>query len=212
MLQNPIDLINYSQNDEQDYILRYFLSHPPAKFIDIGGFDPKALSNTRCLVEMGWSGVYVEPSPKCMANFVMEYGDNPKIQLVEKAIAMDDGTMEFWESNGDAVSTFDLKHKDKWSSFVKFDPIQVQTVTMGDFIEEHGEGTKFLSLDVESMNYMLFLQIPPDFWDEIHMCVIEHDGHHAEMTRILQGFGFSKLAQNSENIIMAKVYNDFPHW
>lgn len=195
----------YSQNDEQNYILEFFQNHPPAKFIDIGGFDPKALSNTRCLVEKGWSGVYVEPSPKCMANFVTEYGDNPNIQLVEKAIAMDTGTMEFWESNGDAVSTFDLAHRDRWSGNVQFNSIQVQTVTMGDFLEEYGEGTKFLSLDVESMNYMLFLQIPPSFWHECQMCVIEHDRRDQEMVKILQGFGFSKLAHNAENIVMGKI-------
>ena len=76
---------------------------------------------------------------------------------------------------------------------------------MGDFLEEYGEGTKFLSLDVEAMNYMLFLQIPPTFWDECQMCVIEHDRHDQEMVKILQGFGFSKLAHNSENIVMGKI-------
>jgi len=205
MLQNPTDFIKYSQNDEQDYILRYFLSHPPAKFIDIGGFDPKALSNTRCLVEMGWSGVYVEPSPKCMANFVMEYGDNPKIQLVEKAIATQTGTMQFFESGGDAVSTFDLKHKDKWSSRVEFKPIEVQTMTMGDLMDEYVHDVTCLSLDVEAMNYLLFLEIPPWFWDQCHLAVIEHDNFYREMIRILSGFGFRLFGQNAENIIMGKI-------
>jgi FkbM family methyltransferase len=205
MLQNPTDITKYSQNDEQDYILRYFQGHQPSKFLDIGGFDPKALSNTRCLVEQGWSGVYVEPSPLCMAKFRTEYEHNPKIQLIEKAIALQTGTMEFWESFGDAVSTFDLKHKDKWSSRVQFKPIEVQTMTMGDLMDEYGHDVTCLSLDVEAMNYLLFLEIPPWFWDQCHFAVIEHDNFYQEMTRILSGFGFSKLAHNAENIVMGKI-------
>ena len=53
MSQNRIEseIIKYSQNDEQELILFYFHERHPSKFLDIGGFDPKALSNTRCLVE-----------------------------------------------------------------------------------------------------------------------------------------------------------------
>ena len=207
MSQNRIEseIIKYSQNDEQELILFYFHERHPSKFLDIGGFDPKALSNTRCLVERHWSGVYVEPSPICMANFMKEYLDNPRIQLVEKAVSHEEGEITFWESNGDAVSTTSPKHVQKWSPYVKYTEIKVPTISMGDLIEEYGEGVELLSLDVESQNYELFLQIPPHFWDQIKMCVIEHDGYDAEMTRILQGFGFSKLGQNAENIIMGKI-------
>lgn len=204
MSLNPID-INYSQNDEQELILFYFHGRNPSKFLDIGGFDPKALSNTRCLVERHWSGVYVEPSPICMANFIKEYLDNPRIQLVEKAVSNTPGEITFFESGGDAVSTSNIKHRDKWSPFVKYTEIKVPTITMEDLIDQYGEGVELLSLDVESQNYELFLQIPPHFWDQILMCVIEHDGYGDEMTRILQGFGFSKLGQNAENIIMGKI-------
>ena len=205
MLQNPTDITKYSQNDEQDYILRYFQKHPPAKFIDIGGFDPKLLSNTRCLVEQGWSGVYVEPSPLCMANFVKEYEGNEKIQLVDKAVSDVEGSITFWESFGDAVSTTSTKHVEKWSPYVKYTEITVPTISMEDLIDQYGEGVKFLSLDVESQNYELFLQIPSHFWDQILMCVIEHDNYYSEMTKMLQWFGFSKLGQNAENIIMGKI-------
>jgi len=195
----------YSQNDEQDYILNYFQNAEPGKFLDIGGYDPLIFSNTRCLVEKDWAGVYVEPSPICMENFRKLYWDNPNIELVEKAIALQEGEMNFFESNGDAVSTFDPKHRDKWSNRIKFNTIRVQTMTMGSLIDQYGKDVTFLSLDVEAMNYSLFLEIPSYFWDQLQMVVIEHDNFHLEMTRILAGFGFSKLAQDAENIILAKI-------
>lgn len=205
MFQNPGVLSKYSQNDEQDHILSFFHGFPPGKFLDIGGFHPTKLSNTRCLVEMGWSGVYVEPSPLCMATFRTEYAERPDIVLVEKAITHQEGTMEFYESDGDAVSTFDLAHRDKWKSKVSYTPIQVECITMETLLKEHGQDVLFLSLDVEGINYSLFQAIPGYFWDQILMCVIEHDRHDGEMTRILQGFGFSKLGRNAENIILGKI-------
>jgi FkbM family methyltransferase len=195
----------YSQNDEQDYILNYFQNAESGKFLDIGGYDPLIFSNTRCLVEKDWAGVYVEPSPLCMETFRKLYWDDPNIELVEKAVALQEGEMDFYESGGDAVSTFDPKHRDKWASKINYTTIKVQTITMGNLIERYGNGVTFLSLDVEGMNYSLFLEIPPYFWDQLQMVVIEHDNYHQEMTRILAGFGFSKLAQNSENIILAKI-------
>ena len=206
MSRNPIDLNkSYSQNDEQDYILNYFQNSTPGKFLDIGGFDPVLLSNTRCLVERDWAGVYVEPSPICMETFRKLYWDNPNIDLVERAVALQEGEMDFFESGGDAVSTFDSKHRDKWASRVEYKTIRVQTITMGNLLKSYGHGVTFLSLDVEGLNYSLFLEIPPYFWDQLKMVVIEHDKFDREMTRILSGFGFSKLAQNPENIIMAKI-------
>jgi len=63
----------YSQHDEQLYIVEYFIDKPNSKFIDIGGFNPFKFSNTRCLYELGWSGVVVEPSPTCFQSFIKEY-------------------------------------------------------------------------------------------------------------------------------------------
>ena len=53
----------YSQNNEQTYILEAFAEKSDGRFLDIGAYDAKLLSNTRALYERGWSGVMVEPSP-----------------------------------------------------------------------------------------------------------------------------------------------------
>jgi hypothetical protein len=63
----------YSQFDEQDAILAAFGLQPwqtnlspgntDGRFLDLGAWDPITFSNTRALVELGWSGVMIEPSP-----------------------------------------------------------------------------------------------------------------------------------------------------
>ena len=60
---------SYSQYDEQQYILAA-LEGEPGRFLDIGGYHPTDKSNTRALVELGWSGVIIEPSPGPFINLL----------------------------------------------------------------------------------------------------------------------------------------------
>lgn len=59
----------YSQYFEEQYILAA-LEGEPGRFLDIGGYHPTDKSNTRALVELGWTGVIVEPSPGPFINLL----------------------------------------------------------------------------------------------------------------------------------------------
>lgn len=57
---------DYSQFGEQAHILGALAEAgftSVGRFLDIGCWDPITFSNTRALVELGWSGVLVEPAP-----------------------------------------------------------------------------------------------------------------------------------------------------
>lgn len=90
----------FSQYDEEKYILEAVMpvgglpvtidvtgegwlrpSIAPGRFLDIGGWHPVIFSNTRALVEIGWEGVIVEPSPGPFINFLrgcVKCGNVPK--------------------------------------------------------------------------------------------------------------------------------------
>ena len=192
----------YSQNNEEEIILNYFKDTYPGKFIDIGAFNPFAFSNTRCLVEKGWTGVFVEPSPIAFKSFEKEYTDG-RHTLINSAIGYKNGELIFHESNGDALSTSDIKHKKKWQKAgVKFNEITVPVIAMSDFIDQYGHDCLFLDLDVEGVNYELFQLIPDWFLNECKLICIEHDGKHFEILNKLILFGFKKLSMNKENLIM----------
>jgi len=203
----------YSQNDEQKFIEEYFKNTKTGLFIEIGAFHPIVFSNTRCLVEKGWNGIYVEPSPKCAESFKKEYADNNNIMLVEKAITADgsEGKMVFYESNGDAVSSLSKEHAEKWSGHsgfkngIVFNEINVETISMNDFLINYKwNNCIFFNLDVEGINIELFRAVPDWFWNQIKMACIEHDGNIIEISARLMGFGFHIISINKENIIMAK--------
>lgn len=199
--------MRYSQNNEEDYILDYFKENNNGVFVEIGGYNPFKFSNTRKLVEKGWSGTYVEPSPSCMKSFVDEYSNNEKIVLCDFAITpMNQGRMKFYDSGGDAISSLDTAHVDKWTKGwnVKYAEIEVETMAMSDFLFKYGRKCDFLNLDVEGVNIDLFNVIPDWFFINLQCACIEHDSHIEEIRNKLLHYGFKELCLNGENIIMGK--------
>lgn len=199
----------YSQNQEEQFILEYFKEKKDCKnFLEIGSFHPFTFSNTRALVELGWGGVYIEPSPKCMQNFIDVYGlEDEKIVLIQSAITDYNGTIEFYESGGDAIGSTSIEHKEKWEAGYKvnYEKITVECISMNTLLVLTKD-TKidFLNLDVESTNIELFNLIPDWFWERLSMLCIEHDNQQDYIISKLQPFGFKELHRNGENLILAK--------
>lgn len=199
----------YSQNNEDVTIRNYFSVNNihEGKFLEIGAYHPKVFSNTRALVENGWHGVYVEPSPLCFKSFEEEYSlDHPRIKLLPVAITDKMGKITFWESGGDAVSSTSTAHKDKWErgSKIRFNKIEVESITMAHLLDNYGDDVDFLNLDVEGTNIDLFRLIPDTFWQRLKMLCIEHDGKDGEIKSKLASFGFTEILRNGENLILVK--------
>lgn len=196
----------FSQNDEQDYILEYFKNNNNGKYLEIGSFHPTKFSNTRALYEKGWNGVLVEPSPNCMKRLEEAYINDPRITLVQAAITDYDGSIKFHNAEGDAISTTDISHKDKWErgNGVRYTEISVKAISMETFLKEHGDNTDFINIDVEGTNWQLFNLIPDWFFNRLTMICIEHDGKHVEMEQKLSSLGFKNILFNAENLIMVK--------
>lgn len=194
----------YSQNDEEKYILQFF-GGQVARFLDIGAFDGKAFSNTHALALQGWSGVCIEPSPTVFYRLMELYRDNPKIEMVNAAIDNSFALKEFYDSTGDALSSFSAEHKKKWEEGwnSKFTKIYVAALPIGEILSRFGTDYAFINLDVESHNYPILLSLPFNQLKTRMLCV-EHDGHAVAMQTHLQQFGFRQLMQNGENVIFIR--------
>jgi len=191
----------YSQNNEEQIILNA-LKDVNGRFLEIGAFHPKHLSNTRALVEAGWHGVYVEPSIGCMKGFITEYQDNEKIELAMFAIAPKRKVSVFHEA--DAVSTLIDAHRELWNNTVSYQPTIVQCITMPDLCAMYGRRFEFINIDVEGCNYEVLTATPEDVLDYTKVICVEHEGKAEEMIMFLEHFHFKKIAENPENIILTK--------
>lgn len=194
----------YSQNAEQSYITEYFNGRL-GKFLDIGAFHPFKLSNTRRLVELGWQGIYVEPAPSLFKFFEDEYTGNDKIQLLNIAIGDTTDHVKFYESEGDAISTTDERHMNKWAAGgVPYKEVMVPMVETGAFFNEYGHEIDFISLDTEGTNMNIFRRIPSSVWQRLSCVCIEHDGCQIEIKGTLIDYGLKEIYRNAENIILGK--------
>lgn len=190
----------YSQNSEQTFILDYFKDQKEGRFLDIGAYDGKTFSNTHALAKMGWRGVCIEPSPTCFKQLVQIYHLTPTIECVNAAMATERGIVRFWDSNGDAVSTTNEDHKNKWA-MVGFKQFYVNTITIDDVINYFGPQYDMISLDVESTNIQILNTLPLDAMGVKLICV-EYDGRPGDVLSYCKGF--REIHRNGENIILVR--------
>lgn len=197
--------MSYSQNREEEIIVQLFNAESRVgHFLDIGAYDGKTFSNTLRLVELGWSGVCVEPSPTVFPALLKLHADNPKIALVNCALAASNGLMEFYDSGGDAVSTTLTAHKTKWEAGYgsHFSKMIVNAITYGDLFRKFGLNFDFINLDVEGVSADLFMLMPLQSLEQTRCLCVEHDGKMAEIQERAAQFGFTYVHHNGENVIL----------
>lgn len=206
-LTNKLEPMKYSQSDEGVFIDDFYSKYPSGVFMDIGAYDTYRFSNIRSLYETGkWSGVLVEPDPKNYKGLAENYANDERIKVLNIAIGATTGEIDFYESDGDAVSTSDIDHMKKWGNAgVKYTKIKVPQVSVEDFMNEYGRDVDFLNIDTESTNMVVFNAMPEWVWERISLLCIEHDGNQEEIENKLLPLGFTTLYTNAENIVLGKL-------
>lgn len=194
---------SYSQNGEQKIITDFFAGRV-GRFLDVGAYDGLTFSNTRRLLELGWHGVLVEPSPKVIPGLrrnVAEFDD--RACVFECAIGDSNGRVKFFDNAG-AVATTSRDHVLKWSVQTTFDECDVLSMTPELLLDLVGTDFDFVSIDTEGTNMMLVKLFP---WHRLPGCrlvCVEHDSADKSILEILEPFGFSQLARNGENLILSR--------
>lgn len=199
----------YSQNNEEQVIIAELgrMNVQSGRFLEIGAWDGKGFSNTYRLAELGWRGVCVEPSPSVFPALIKNHAGNPNITLVNAAVSPAQAKLvEWFDSGGDAISTTNPAHKDKWEKGwnAKFTSFWIYTMPLSTLFDQFGFDFDFINIDVESTNLELFRAVP---WVALKQCKIicvEHDLRHQEMAQLVAQFGFSPIALNGENLILSR--------
>lgn len=198
----------YSQNNEEEVILSIAerAGLKGGRFLDIGAYDGKTFSNTLKLAEMGWSGVCVEPSPAAFTGLLKIHKNNPEVILVNSAISTDGGWLDFYDSNGDAVSSSVPSHVSKWRmGGVNFTRFLLKSISVEELFTKFGHAYDFINLDVEGLNWELFQALPWQQLTQMRAICVEHDGHSNDMINFAAPYNFIKESINAENLILAKL-------
>lgn len=201
--------MSYSQNDEESVIINELtrMGVSTGKLLDIGAYCTEAFSNSRALIENGWSGVLIEPSPVPFLKLAGAYADNPNVTLINAAVSTNKAKLVRWyDSNGDALSTTCVEHKTKWEAArVKFSVFWIYMLPMIDIFDQFGFDFDFISVDVESTNFDMFRALPWNALKNTKIVCVEHDGFHGEMAAHAAEFGFKPIKLNAENLILSRA-------
>ena len=202
--------MSYSQNDEEKVIVEFFKDSPPGRFLDVGAYDGVQMSNTRRLLELGWSGVLVEPGAvnfqKLMLNcqpFI------ERVTLINGAVAGNKRLANLY---------IDLTENREWSltisrdlvdfgSVVKPSPLDVliPTTTISE-IEMCCGPFDFISLDAEWEDMAILKALPKDAMACRLLCVETRNAtERLEMKKLLEERRFKTIHETKENIIAAKT-------
>lgn len=235
----------YSQYDEQAAILGAFGWNADAtdfdderrakdhKFLDIGCWDPITFSNSRALVELGWSGVMIEPAPgpflellrcctKCGVGVderAHEIYGQRKQRECDKCGALRYGFdprftlihaavattpgMVQLWVTDDALSTNDAASLAKWDELGGFYGKILSPAITLDQIAVQFGGFDFVNFDVEGQSAELFLQMLKLGWQPKCVCV-ESDGRDNEIISKATPLHYQVVYGNGTNLVLVR--------
>lgn len=195
---------HYSQNDEQEVIQDYFRGCV-GNLLEVGAFDGITFSNTRALLEAGWSGILVEPDP---LNFykLME-ASKPfvgRVTLIPCAVG---------RGGGFARLLMDTTHDRGWASTITercsrgvLIPSEVRIFVPVLGVADVGSGFDFINIDAEGMDFDILKAIPAETFRACRLlCVEPYDLDEREKMRgFLLGAGFRTHHETPENLIVVR--------
>lgn len=153
-----------SQYGEGRWIIDHFAGRV-GRFLDVGAYNGKLLSNTWPLAQLGWSGVCVEPSPLPFAGLMATYEDNDRVMLVNAALTFGPARLMPFHSTGDALSSTERKHRDKFAGYPFTEILIPGGIGWDELLAEvDHDGCaghfNFVNLDVEGKNAAVLSAMP----------------------------------------------------
>lgn len=196
---------HYSQNDEQEFILKFFDGFV-GNLLEIGAFDGITFSNTRALLELGWCGDLVEPDPRNVAKLI-ENCAGLSVEIIPAAV----GTQFTW-----GRLSMDATPDRGWSSTItsrclpgvlKPLPIRltVPVIEVGHLFQP--QSFEFISIDAEGMDFEIVRAIPFEGLKACRLLCIEPHNlqEREEMRKWLLAAGFKTVHETPENLLVARA-------
>lgn len=197
-------LKSYSQNQEDQFILSYFGKFK-GNLLEVGANDGQTLSNSKLLIDNGWSATLVEPGAT-FSQLEKLHKDNPKVTLHNYAIGGMASKLTFYESGAHVkggndqglVSTLDFDETIRWrKSGVQFTE-RVVDVKPYEFKDKFD----FISIDAEGLDYQILRQI--DLSNTRALCIEWNSD--TDLYRLYVDYckGFKIGLKNAENLVFIR--------
>lgn len=195
----------YSQVDEELVLLNHFGDHK-GTLLDVGASDGTSYSNTRRLMESGWSGVFVEPDYEAFSKLRELYRGNPKAKLINCAVGEAHGLAEFFKHPNAVFSTMSAEWKDRLPHLAPWNPpYLVATVPLSSLFQ-YGP-YDYINIDVEGWDEKLVRLLTPSQVAASKVISAEYVSveERNRMVALFSALGFTRvICDNNINLLAAK--------
>lgn len=196
----------HSQFDEEEVILKFFSGVTNGHLLDIGAFDGIEMSNSRGLIEQGWSGVLVEPVSH---NIDRLLGNNQhyanRVRIVQAAVSARPGLSRLF---------MDTTPTRPWAATINPELLAVGHVEVNQAVEvyvptipihelERFGPYDFITIDAEWEDLAILKTCPVTLLDRCKLLCIEtrHDTERETMKQLLEFLDFKVIHETPPNII-----------
>jgi FkbM family methyltransferase len=138
-------------------------------FVEVGAYDGEMFSNTSCLADRGWRGLYIEPVESSYQQCVARHRANTNVTVVNRAIGPVETMIRFW-SNGQfstgSVDEMIVNAKSGWIGPMGMREIEVRQVRLDTTLRAAGiePGFDLLVVDVDGMEEAVFDSFDLPLW------------------------------------------------
>lgn len=200
---------SYSQSQEDLFVLNYFGDYK-GTLLSIGENDGTTLSNSKLLIENGWSAYLFEPGIVCAKLYDL-HRNNRNVRIYPFGVGEREEKVNFWESgphilggnDHGLVSTTDFSETLRWPE-VKFIQREIELVPFS-MIAESGP-FEFISIDAEGYDWKILQQIDLTAVGCRVLCIEWNSLPELKdlFTNYCANFGMKLAVQNGENLIFVR--------
>jgi FkbM family methyltransferase len=192
----------HSQFDEEPIILEFFKDKNDGIVLDIGAYNPVTFSNSRALINKGWSAVLVEPSPRCFSTIMRFYKDVPNVTLINAFVSDIYGLIQFHDSEG-AVATAVQEQFEAWSKVQKdFQSIWVPQIPAAELLTVCPKAD-FITIDCEGGDLVVIESLPFERLNPSLVCV-EYGVESKRISKRMVDLGYKLHHINQANMFFNK--------
>lgn len=151
----------------------------------------------------------VEANKEDFEKLKATYGERLLYKLHDDLISAEGGRCEFHiMENASGVHTIDLDYSKKWVGEFKYKTIQMESVSVLDFLKKIGQ-VDYIRIDLEGIDYDIIKKIPVDYVKNLKFIQFEHWGLPANKIQELNIFfstlGFKKFIHKIDTIYYREI-------
>jgi FkbM family methyltransferase len=200
--------------------LNYFGYPSNGYFVEVGAYDGEFVSNTSCLSDHGWKGLYIEPIYEFYLKCLKRHDKNDVI-VANVAIGLEEKEIKIYK--GDTLSTLNESQVNRykeidWAQHISFSETTCDQMRLDTLMNklEVPENFDILVVDVEGKEFEVFKTFELDEWNPKMLIVELEDEHESfqkypeliveikELRNFIQKKGYVEIYKDHINTVFVK--------